>query len=97
MEVWREEAAPVDQTLFISMSSSIAIDADQPSARQIAKTICRKVLREGWLPLTVWDMEGKKRCFFFGKKFPVSFFFLFVCFFLFCFCLFLLSCSDCVV
>ncbi len=49
MDVWREEAAPVDSTLFISMSSSVVM-SDTPSARDVAKSICRKILREGWMP-----------------------------------------------
>jgi hypothetical protein len=55
-DIWREEKAPKDETLFISMSTSVVTNT-APTPREIAKSVVRKVLREGWLPTFSWDME----------------------------------------
>jgi hypothetical protein len=51
VDVWREESAPVDESLFISMSASIVTGGPLLTPRDIAKAIVRKILREGWLPV----------------------------------------------
>ncbi len=50
LDVWREESAPIDESLFMSLSASIATGGVLQTPRDVAKMVVRKVLREGWLP-----------------------------------------------
>ncbi len=60
VDVWREERAPVDESLFISMSASIITGGALLTPRDVAKAIVRKVLREGWLP--VLKVGARRAC-----------------------------------
>lgn len=58
LEIWREQEAPKDSSLFVSLSTSsfdvVDMNAARPDPRLVAKSICRKIIRESWLPDITW-------------------------------------------